>query len=131
MPLDKPLRPPARRHLISKVTQKTPAKQANTVIDPWVDVAGDVAAVNAGRGTRVGNTVVVNERSYGVHDGTLYPIAGPGFHRLDRGAYKALGVYNAFGDSPRAAEILDMMGIGNDQRAAARAAWQAGRRAPP
>ena len=97
------------------------------MIAPWVDVAGDVAAINAGRATRVGDTFVVNERTYGVHEGTLYPIAGLGYHRLDRGAYKALGVYNAFGDGPRAAEILDMMGIDSEQRAAARAAWRAGR----
>jgi len=61
----------------------------------------------------------VNKRTYGHHDGTLYPIKGPGFHLLDRGAYKALGVYNKFGNSTTANSILDNMGISWFQRMAA------------
>src|SRR5262245_44530536 len=84
-----PLRPPAARHYLFRVTPRTLAKGMNTVIEPGVDVTGDVAAVNAGQATRLGDTFVINGRTYGVHAGTLYPISGPGFHQLNRGAFKA------------------------------------------
>ena len=66
----------------------------NTVIEPGVDVQADVAAINSGLAKRIGNTFEVKGRVYGVHDGTLYPISGPGFQTLDRGGLKALGVFN-------------------------------------
>jgi hypothetical protein len=75
-----PLRSPNKRHNINSVNQRTVAKEMNTMIEPGVDVAGDVAALNAGKATREGNTFIVNGRTYGMHDGTLYPISGPGFH---------------------------------------------------
>lgn len=113
------LRAPASRHTAARVTQKTLAKEKNTVIAPGVDVAGDVAAINSGRATRVGADWVVNGRTYGVHDGTLYPISGPGFYQLSRGGFKVLGVYNEFGNTPRATSILDRMGASAADRAAA------------
>ena len=121
-----PLRPPNRRHNINTVNQKTVAKEMNTMIEPGIDVAGDVAAINAGKATREGNTFIVNGRTYGMHDGILYPISGPGFHQLERGAFKALGVYNVFGDTPKAAEILDKMGMSEAHRQTALNAWRAG-----
>lgn len=125
-----PLRPPAARHFITRVRQGTFVRnrQPNTVIEPGVDVAADVQAINAGQAIRQGDRFVVHGRTYGHHDGTLYPISGLGFHRLDAGAYKALGVYNQFQhqDPERAREILDKMGISEEQRAAALAAWRAG-----
>ena len=55
-------------------------------------------------------TLEVNGRTYGAKpNGTLYPIDGSGFHRLSRGAYKALGVINRFGDGHRSHEILSKM----------------------
>lgn len=128
-------RPPVSRHLINNVKQNTYAKEMNTVIEPTVDVTGDVAAINAGQAeyfvdsNGVGN-FAINSRIYGVHSdtGTLYPISGVGFHQLDRGAFKALGVYNKFGDTPRATEILNNMGINSEQRDAALNAWRAGQR---
>ena len=121
-----PLRSPNRRHNINSVNQKTVAKEMNTMIEPGVDVAGDVATINAGKATREGNTFIVNGRTYGMHDGILYPISGPGFHQLDRGAFKALGVYNTFGDTPRAAEILDKIGMSEAHRQTALNVWRAG-----
>ncbi|ADO68516.1 conserved uncharacterized protein [Stigmatella aurantiaca DW4/3-1] len=32
----------------------------------------------------------------------LFPLRGSGFHELNRGAFKALGGYNKFDDTPRA-----------------------------
>ncbi|MDQ2808502.1 MAG: hypothetical protein M3Z04_16575 [Chloroflexota bacterium] len=121
-----PLRSPADRHYIRKVTQRSVAKDKNTVVEPTVPVVSDVAAINAGQATQSGDTFTINGRIYGTHDGVLYPMSGTGFYELDRGAYKALGVYNKFGDTPQAGTILDNMGIAQTQRAAALQAWRAG-----
>ncbi|WP_146209657.1 hypothetical protein [Vitiosangium sp. GDMCC 1.1324] len=90
-----------------------------------------MAAIKAGR-AQVGRTLggevsyTVNGRTYGAHpNGTLYPMQGDGIHVLRRGAFKALGVYNRFGDTPRAAQILDSMGIGMNERAQALGVWRA------
>lgn len=125
---DQKLRAPARRHYLNKVDQGTLAKDVNTVIEPRVNVAVDVAAINNGVATRIGGNFLINGRTYGVHNGTLYPISGTGFYTLDRGAFKALGVYNQFGNTPRAAEILDKMGISDNTRQQALNAWQVGQR---
>jgi hypothetical protein len=120
----RPLKPPAARHTATRVTQRTLAKGSNTVIEPGVDVAADVAAINGGGATRVGGNYSVNGRTYGVHDGTLYPIDGPGLHPLSRGAFKALGVYNEFGNSARAADILARMGTSQADANAALRVWE-------
>jgi len=116
---------PGARHFIKKVTQKTVAKEKNTVIEPGVDVIGDVNAIRSGLATRVGETFVINGRTYGIHNGAIHPISGPGFHQLELPAFKALGVYNKFGNSQRAAEILNNIGISEAARNAALPAWQA------
>lgn len=81
-----------------------------------VDLSADIAAINAGKAVRNGNTFIINGRIYGVHDGTLYPISGSGLVTLDRGGYKALGVYKKFGNTPHANTILDNMGINQATR---------------
>lgn len=122
---------PADRHYIRRVDQSTVAKDKNTVIESRVDVSRDVRDINEGK-ARKGSasgavTWAINGRTYGAHDsGTLYPIRGSGFHELNRGAFKALGVYNKFKDTPRAREILDKMGISERERQAALAAHRAG-----
>jgi RHS repeat-associated protein len=118
---------PAGRHTLRSVKQSTVAKEINTVIEPGVDVAADVAGVNQGLAKRVGNTFEINGRIYGIHDGTLFPISGPGFHQLNRGAFQALGVLNKFGDSPQAHSILARMkNVGPSEIEAALKAWRAG-----
>jgi hypothetical protein len=91
------------------VGQKTVAKKLNTVVGKGVDVAGDVAAINAGQATRSGANFIVNGRTYGVHNGTLFPISGPGLTQLNRSAFKSFGVFNKFGNTPQAARILNSM----------------------
>ncbi len=104
------------------------AKARNAVIESRVDVAADITAINSGLALRSGDTYPVSGRTYGVEpSGVAYPISGPGIHILDRGAFKALGVYNVFGRSTRAEQILDAMGIGAEQRARATTAWLAER----
>jgi hypothetical protein len=107
-------------------------RDRNTVIEPWVDVEKDIDAILSGRSIRTGDTFEVGERRWGVEsNGTLFPISGPGFIPLDRESFRALGVYNAFGDTPQAASILDRM---HNQTPTSRRnglhAWRAGRRSP-
>lgn len=111
---------------MTQVDQRAVAKDRNTVIAPGVDVDGDVAAINQGLAENVGETFIVNGRIYGVHNHTLYPISGPGFQQLSRPAFKALGVLNAFGNTERAQDILQRMGINQGAIEAALQAWQAG-----
>lgn len=62
---------------------------------PWVDVLADVHAIRDGMARRDGNTFVVHDRIYTLEpNGRLYPREGDGFHRLSRGAYRALSLYN-------------------------------------
>jgi hypothetical protein len=90
------LRLPARRHFAERLTAHSVRHtDENTVIMPWVDVPADVQACQDGLARRAGNTFVVNGRTYGWEPTRrLYPREGDGFHRLSRGAYRALSLYN-------------------------------------
>jgi hypothetical protein len=107
-------RRPAARHTLRKVTQGSVAKNLNTVIEPRVNVADDVEAINAGRAvpgmTSDGiRTYTVNGRIYGIEgNGTLFPMSGNGFNMLNRNAYKLLGIFNGFGETKRAFEIVEL-----------------------
>lgn len=122
-----PFRPPNKRHYLRQVKQNSTAKPKNTIIEPRVDVAADVRAINAGQAQRVGDTYIINGRTYGVKDGTLYPITGDGFHLLSRMAYKALGIFNTFGNTAQANAILSRMTqLTAADKAAALAVWRLG-----
>ncbi len=116
---------PGQRHLAAKVNQKSVAKETNTVAEPWVNMGQDVAVINAGQALKSGETFTVDGRTYGYHDNVLYPVSGEGFHQLDRGSYKALGVYNTFGVSDKTTEILKNMEITNEASEAALTVWRA------
>jgi len=119
---------PHPRHWLARVRQRTRVKNVNTVIESGVDVRGDIDAINRGEGIRRGNIYAVRGRVYGLHsDGHTYPVDGVGFHRLDRLAFRALGVYNTFGPSARAEEILDQMQLSADHREAGFRVWRAER----
>ncbi|MEX1027803.1 MAG: hypothetical protein WD049_07325, partial [Candidatus Paceibacterota bacterium] len=109
----KPVKGPNLRHNLDRITQKTPVHgEINTIIRPGVNVADDVAAINAGRAVRVGNETHVNGRVYGIHSetGRLFPIRGDGFVPLTRNEFKAVGVLRTFADDlPRAESILRRM----------------------
>lgn len=89
-----------------------------------VDVSADVAAIRYGQAQKIAGTYVVNGRTYGVYDETLYPISGPGLYQLDRGGYQALGVLNKFGNTPQADSILSRMGVSSETKAAALKVWE-------
>ncbi len=66
-------------------------------------------------------TNMVGERYYEMHEGgRLYPVQGPGFVLLDRGAFRALCILNSLGDTSAAELMFDRQGIGEEQRRAAR-----------
>jgi hypothetical protein len=115
---------PAARHSAARVSQKTLTKELNTVIEPGIDVASDVKAINEGLAQKQGGNFIINDRTYGMHDGTLYPISGPGFHQLNRPSFKALGVLNQFGETPQAFEILKKMKTSDGDLAAASAVYR-------
>jgi hypothetical protein len=131
------VRRPAERHTLAKVSQRSVAKDVNTVIAPYVDVANDTAAINEGKAVAaIGpdgvRTYTVNGRTYGVEpSGTLYPMTGDGFIVLNRNAYKILGILNKFGDTPRALEIIQLQAatarFTDEEIEMARGAWRAGR----
>lgn len=91
-------------------------------MDPRVNVAEDVAAINRGEGVRDRNTFTVDKRTNGRESsGTLYPMTGDGFHQLSRGASAALGVYRTIGFTEQAERVLGSMhNVGPDERVAAR-----------
>ncbi|QFZ21029.1 hypothetical protein [Saccharothrix syringae] len=90
------LRPPSDRHQLNRVSPKSPPKAENTIILPEVRdaVRQDIADIQAGRvrwdpGTN--SYVTDGGRRYKVEpSGTVFPVDGPGFVRLDRSEYKAL-----------------------------------------
>jgi hypothetical protein len=123
----RPVRAPHPRHRLLAVRQNTYVRPLNSVIEPTVDVTADIGAINRGEALRHGDIYAVNGRTYRLEPaGRLYPIAGPGIHPLNRDAFKALGVYNRFGLTSRAEDILDQMGKSPADRAAARVVWHAG-----
>jgi len=122
---------PNERHFIRKVTQSSTPKDKNTVIESRVDISRDIRDINDGKAKKGSESGVVtwtvNGRTYGTHtDGQLYPLSGSGFHQLNRSAYKALGVYNKFGDTKDAKAILDNMKVSSSDRDAALKAYKAG-----
>ncbi|MGL5011185.1 MAG: hypothetical protein ACRC6I_15005 [Paracoccaceae bacterium] len=68
-------------------------------MDTTVDVAADMAELNAGNFTTSGNNYVVNGRTYGMHadTGRTYPISGPGIHQFSRGEHQFLRMLNESG----------------------------------
>jgi hypothetical protein len=88
----------------------------------------DVAAINHGEAIRNGDTYHINGRMYRVKpDGKAFPVLGVGVHQLDRGGFRALGVYNVHGLLDFAERILDAMSTTPADRTAGRAAHEAER----
>ncbi|MBK5073789.1 hypothetical protein I2492_13415 [Budviciaceae bacterium CWB-B4] len=115
---------PNGRHYFNNIKQKTTSKPLNTVIDSSVNVAADIAAIKNGQGVIKGNQITVNGRTYEREvSGTLAPISGDGFTTLNRGEFKSLGVYNQHGNTPRAEEILNNMGMSAEFRSKALEVW--------
>ncbi len=67
------------------------------MLDPDVDVAGDLDAMKSGNFTRSGNDIMVNGRTYEMHGetGTIFPKSGPGVVQMDRGQHQFLKMLNS------------------------------------
>jgi len=112
---------PADRHYVDRIKMGSPRRPKNTIILRNVDIRPDIQAIRMGRAMRDGPYYVINGRYYEMHEGgTTYPVQGPGFVTLDRGASRALGIYNSLGETPEAESMLDREGISPEQRQAAR-----------
>lgn len=126
------LAPLRDRHRIEHVRRRTPTRSPITsVVEPWVDLVADTRAINDGLAVRAGNTFSVNGRTYGVKSlragSRLYPVSGNGVHRLSRNEFKALGVYNDLGISPRVELIISRMGVSIVEQYRVRTLWQIGK----
>jgi hypothetical protein len=120
--------PVRSRHRIRAVNRNSRAKNQNSVAEPSVDVAADVAAIRAGNAKRVGSQFHIHGRIYEVHEGSLHPVSGAGVHRLSRGAFRVLGIYNDLGDTPAAArELSHTPSLTEQDKVAGRTAWLAGK----
>jgi hypothetical protein len=121
---------PSDRHYIHKVCQNSLAKTRNTVIEPAIPIKQDIADINTGKANyqkdKNGIDIyTINGRIYGVKpDGRSYPIEGQGIYQLNRSSYKALGVYNQFGQTIRAENFLDKMGTNSIDRQTAFKVWK-------
>ena len=111
----KELRSPNRnRHQWSKVGKNTRVKGKTSLVDDTVNLAEDAKLINQGHAQKISGPNgpewrLPNGRKYGVHDGTLYPIKGPGIYGpMSRGTFKALTFLKKQGDSPGAWKQIRM-----------------------
>ena len=119
------LKAPNPRHYADKVTQKSTAKEKNTVMNrKVVDVNSDVNAIRSGLATKIANTFTLkNGRIYGEHDCVLYPISGSDFYTLSLGEYKALGHFNVLGEK-KGEEILNKAGYNKEAIEKGKKIWK-------
>lgn len=82
--------PLPKRHVLGSIGKKSMPKNNNTIIMPWVDYNKDIEAIKKGEYNKVNGNYEINGRTYGIHDGRLYPIVGEGFVTLNRNQYKLL-----------------------------------------
>jgi len=140
-----PVTPPHRRHFITQVStsrNQSPVRPGyyNTVISPKVDIQADIDAINLGAATHkflVGadgkpaiHACSVNGRTYGIksNTGASYPISGQEFHNLHKDSYVSLGIYNTYGNTPRAKAELKQKQLDQSAFKPALAAWVEGGR---
>jgi hypothetical protein len=91
------LPPNMKRHDIDRITPKSHAQKVNSVVDPDVDMAADIAAIQRGEGTwnPATNEYEINGRTYKVEDTGVdglrtYPTGGEGVHNLTQLEYRLL-----------------------------------------
>lgn len=115
-------RAPARRHYADRLTARSVRHtNNNTVIMPWVDVMADVQAIRDGLAVRDGNAFTINGHTYVPEPNRrLFPRDGEGFHRLNRGAYRALSLYNDPGLRIDPERMPDLEGVTEEDREVAR-----------
>lgn len=76
-----------RRHDPCRAKGKSPSKAQNTMIDPDVSdsVSAEIDDIIAGNVNKVGqHWITKSGRRFAEHDGTLFPVDGPGLVNFDR-----------------------------------------------
>ena len=99
--------PLTKRHVLGSIGKKSTAKNNNTVIMPWVNYNKDIEGIKKGEYNKVNGNYEINGRTYGIHDGRLYPISGKGFVTLTRHEYQILIILKTQSQNPKLLEILN------------------------
>ena len=127
------IKEPNPRHNGATVTPKTTAKENNTVVSNSVNMKQDTQiikngeATNLGRDPKTGDTLhsLSNGRVYAEKsNGQIYPYSGEGVYQLDRGSYRALGIYNKYGDTQAAKEALNLNRINPESQTMGYKVWK-------
>ena len=82
--------PLPKRHVLTSIGKQSSPKENNTIILPGIDYKKDIEDIKKGLYNKVNDTYIVNNRTYGIHDGRFHPIKGEGFVTLNRDQYKLL-----------------------------------------
>ena len=124
------IRAPADRHFITRFRKDSPSKRITTLIEPWVDVQGDIALIREGMATRSfvegAERYTVRGRTWQVKHpgGTLFPVAGDGFIVVDQSVTVAMRAYARYNGSNDQSEFfLDRQGVSDQARHVARRLW--------
>jgi hypothetical protein len=115
------LKKPVRRHDPCRTKGGDPTKERNSMIDPdYKDAINrDLDDIIAGKVQKTGETWNVNGRSYGMHNGSLHPVSGPGIVDLSRPQHQLIQQLNGnslenarkFGDAMKRKGIMDQDAI--------------------
>ncbi|MGC4189859.1 MAG: hypothetical protein QM589_01315 [Thermomicrobiales bacterium] len=125
------IRPPADRHFITRFRKDSPSKQVTTLIEPRVDVHGDIERIREGYATRIfvdgAERYVVRGRTWQVKhpSGTLFPVEGDGFIVVDQAVTVAMRAYARYNGSNEQSEyFLDWQGVAEEARFRVRRIWK-------
>jgi hypothetical protein len=128
---DIPIRTPADRHFVNRIRATSPAKEVTTLIEPGVDVQGDLELIRQGRALKMyvegAERYTVNGRTWQLKrpSGTVFPVEGEGFiGPVDQAVMNALRAFARYNGSNNQSEyFLDRQGVDEDARAMARRIW--------
>lgn len=125
-----PIRPPADRHYITRFRKDSPSKQVTTLIEPGVDVHGDIDLIRDGLAIKAfvdgAERYLVRGRTWQAKHpgGTLFPVEGEGFIVVDQAVTVAMRAYARYnGSNDRSEYFLDRQGVTEEARVRARRIW--------
>lgn len=107
--------PLPKRHVLTSINNNSKPKDKNTIILPGVNYIGDIERIKNGEYNKVNGNYEINGRTYGIHDGRLYPISGDGFVTLTRHEYKILIIIKTQANNPILDTILDNVGATKEE----------------
>jgi hypothetical protein len=122
----RPVKAPAARHYINRISTSTVAKEKTTLIKPGTPVGDDMNAIRNGRAIRDGERFTVNGRTYQMKpNGTMFPVEGDGFvPPVSRGVIFALNAYARYNGINETSEYeATMASVSEEDRERAREIW--------